>query len=114
MTEILRWQIGDVRITRIQEWEGTGMQFLLPDASPENLAKVDWIGPFLNPQGKALASVHSLILAVGDQRIVVDTCIGNDKERMPMKGWHMLQGPFLEDMARAGFPARPGPTGLPG
>jgi glyoxylase-like metal-dependent hydrolase (beta-lactamase superfamily II) len=82
------------------------MQFLLPDASPENLAKVDWIGPFLNPQGKALASVHSLILEVGDQRIVVDTCIGNDKERMPMKGWHMLQGPFLEDMERAGFPAK--------
>jgi glyoxylase-like metal-dependent hydrolase (beta-lactamase superfamily II) len=103
MTRILRWQVGDVKITRVQEWEGSGLRFLLPDATQENLAAIDWIGPFVNEQGKAVASVHSLVLEVGSRRIVVDTCIGNDKQRMPMKNWHMLQGPFLSDLEEAGF-----------
>ena len=38
----------------------------------------------------------------GGRRIVVDTCIGNDKTRSnPF--WNQLHGPFLEDLARAGF-----------
>jgi glyoxylase-like metal-dependent hydrolase (beta-lactamase superfamily II) len=104
MTTLLRWQVGDVRITRVQEWEGAGMRFLLPDATPENLAGIDWIGPYVDARGEAVASVHSLVLEVGERRIVVDTCIGNDKSRLPMKGWHMLEGPFLSDFEAAGFP----------
>jgi glyoxylase-like metal-dependent hydrolase (beta-lactamase superfamily II) len=40
----------------------------------------------------------------GCGRILVDTCIGNDKKRhAPM--WDNLQGPFLSDLAAAGYPA---------
>ena len=35
--------------------------------------------------------------------MVVDTCIGNDKERMPNKNWHKMQTRFLEDFRAAGF-----------
>lgn len=104
MTELLRWQIGDIRITRVQEWEAGGMGFILPDATRENLAGIDWIAPFVDERGEALGSVHTLALEVDDRTILVDTCIGNDKERMPMKMWHKRQGPFLEDLANAGFP----------
>lgn len=105
MTQLHRWQIGDIRITRVQEWEAGGMGFILPDATRENLAGIDWIAPFVDERGEALGSVHTLALEVGDRTILVDTCIGNDKERMPMKMWHKRQGPFLEDLASAGFPA---------
>lgn len=104
MTTVLRWQVGDVRITRVQEWEAAGMRFVLPDATPENLAGVGWIGPYLDAQGEALGSVHTLALEVGERCILVDTCIGNDKERMPMRFWHKLQNPFLADLESAGFP----------
>jgi glyoxylase-like metal-dependent hydrolase (beta-lactamase superfamily II) len=104
MTQLLRWQIGDIRITRVQEWEAGGMGFILPDATRENLAGIDWIAPFVDERGEALGSVHTLALEVGDRTILVDTCIGNDKERMPMKMWHKRQGPFLDDLASAGFP----------
>lgn len=104
MTEILRWRVGDVRITRVQEWDGVGMRFVLPDATVENLAGVDWIGPFVDESGEAVGSVHSLVVEVDDRRIVVDTCIGNDKERLPARNWHRRQGPFLEDLDAAGFP----------
>ena len=101
---LFRWQIGDVSITRVQEFEAPGMRFLLPDATRENLEKIDWIGPYVDAQGEAVGSVHSLLLEVGERCIIVDTCIGNDKDRLPMKFWHQRHGPFLEDLAAAGFP----------
>jgi hypothetical protein len=48
--------------------------------------------------------VHTLILEVGERRIVVDTCIGNDKPR-PIPPWNMLKLPFLEDLEKAGLRA---------
>ena len=80
------------------------MRFLLPDATAENLAAIPWIGPYVDERGDALGSVHSLVVEAGERCIVVDTCIGNDKDRLPMKAWHMRQSPFLEDLAEAGFP----------
>ena len=47
-------------------------------------------------------SVHALIVESQGRRIMVDTCVGNDKERK-VEDWHQRQGPFLEDMASAGF-----------
>jgi len=34
---------------------------------------------------------------------MVDTCLGNDKER-GIPGWNMRHGPFLEDISAAGYP----------
>lgn len=104
MSRFLTWQVGDIRITRVQEFEAPGIGFLLPDATRENLAEIDWIGPFVNEKGDAVGSVHSLIVEVAGRRIVVDTCIGNGKDRLPFKLWHQRQGPFLDDLAEAGFP----------
>ncbi len=93
-----------MRITRVQEFEAPGIGFLLPDATRENLSAIPWMGPFVDARGEALGSVHSLILEVGERRIVVDTCVGNDKDRLPFKLWHQRQGPFLAELAEAGFP----------
>jgi len=101
---ILRWQVGEITITRVQELEAPGMRFILPEATTENLGTIPWIGPYLDPAGEALGSVHSLLIETGDRCVMVDTCIGNDKDRLPMKAWHKLQNPFLEDLAEAGFP----------
>ncbi len=104
MKRLLQWQIGDVRVTRVQEFEAPGIGFLLPEATPENLAEIDWIGPYVDERGRAVGSVHSLVIEIEDRCIVVDTCVGNDKSRLPLRMWHMRQGPFLEDLALAGFP----------
>jgi glyoxylase-like metal-dependent hydrolase (beta-lactamase superfamily II) len=100
----LRWQIGDVRVTRVQEFEAPGIGFILPDATRENLRAIDWIGPWVTSRGDAVGSVHSLVLEIGDRRILVDACVGNDKPRLPLKLWHERHGPFLADLASAGFP----------
>src|SRR5215470_19035046 len=81
MSNLLRWQVGTVRITRIQELEAPGMRFIIPQATIDNLAGIPWLTPFLAANGDAVGSVHALILEVAGRRIVVDTCIGNDKVR---------------------------------
>ena len=103
MRSVRTWKIGDVKITRVQEYEGSGISWIVPEAIPENLAKIDWIGPFVGDDGKGRVAIQSLVIEDGDQRIVVDTCVGNDKQRS-IPFWNMLQGSFLDDMAGAGFP----------
>ncbi|MHA7835864.1 MAG: MBL fold metallo-hydrolase [bacterium] len=99
----MHWQIGEVRITRVQELEAGGIQFILPDATPGNLQEIGWLAPdFVDDRGEALASVHALVIETPEQRIVVDTCVGNDKQRS-VPTWNELQTRFLDDFREAGF-----------
>lgn len=97
-------KIGNVRITRIVELEMPGLSFVLPDAIPENLLPIEWLAPhFMTPEGEAIASIQAFILESHGKRIIVDTCLGNDK-KLPIRKWANRRGPFLEDLAAAGFP----------
>lgn len=100
MNNLLRWQVGDVRITRLQELEAPGMRFIVPQATLENLARISWLTPFLDPSGDAVGSVHALLIEVDDRCLIVDTCIGNDKERR-IPPWNRRQGPFLDGLRAA-------------
>ncbi|MFT5692728.1 MAG: glyoxylase-like metal-dependent hydrolase (beta-lactamase superfamily II) [Oceanicoccus sp.] len=99
-----KWKIGDVTVTRIVEMETTGgTRFLLPQATPENIREIDWLYPnFASDSGKLKMSIHALVIEAPGRRIIVDTCIGNDKERA-MKDWSHLQTDFLKDLAGEGF-----------
>ena len=100
--------IGDVTLTRVQEMEmPTSVRWLLPDAPPDLLDRCrDWMAPFINERGHLLQSIQSFVIRTASETIVVDTCVGNDKDRQGggIEGWHMLDGPFLEDFARAAVP----------
>ena len=100
-----RWKVGDATLTKVVELETTGSAtWILPDAKPDRLAGIPWLVPhFANAEGKAVMSVHALVIESGDRRILVDTCVGNDKVR-PIPGWDRRQGRFLADLADAGFP----------
>lgn len=102
---VQRWQIGDVKITRIIEQEDTSMppEVMVIQATPENVLPIEWLRPhFIDADGKLISSIFSLLVESGGKKIVIDTCVGNDKERgVPM--WNKRQTKFLEDMAEAGF-----------
>ncbi|MCB1693650.1 MAG: MBL fold metallo-hydrolase [Pseudomonadales bacterium] len=101
----MQWQIGDVKITRVVELEiPGGTRFLLPQATPEAvLPYAEWLAPhFMTPEGKLIMSVHALVVETPTRKIIVDTCIGNDKER-DIPTWNKLQLPFLEDLQKAGY-----------
>ena len=101
-----RWQVGAVSITRIIETEDTSMgaSAMLPDARPENVLPIGWLRPhFIDERGQLISSIFSLLVLSEGKRIVVDTCLGNDKTRI-VPQWHQRQGRFLEEIAAAGFP----------
>ena len=100
-----RWKIGEVTITKVVEMETTGGgEWIIPDSKPEAVKEIDWLVPeFATEDGKLKFSIHALVIETADKTIVVDTCVGNDKERMPYRLWHQLQNDFLGDLAAAGF-----------
>ena len=99
------WRIGDVSITKVVELEAAGgLRFVLPDATREAVAGMRWMQPhFMNETGTIVASVHALVIETPSRRIVVDTCLGNDKHT-PVPLWNDRHGPFLDDLTAAGFP----------
>jgi hypothetical protein len=85
--DCLTWTIGDITITRLVESASTGSlggpDSLLPEAHPHVLKTIDWLIPdFVNEEGHARLSLHALIVQTPTYRLIVDTWVGNDKERV--------------------------------
>ena len=99
------WQIGGVKVSRVVEMEVTGgSRFILPDATRDACRGYRWMFPhFMDDAGNLVMSIHALVVDTGERRIVVDTCIGNDKER-DIPTWSHLQTSFLADLEAAGYP----------
>ena len=102
--QMLSWQIGDVRISQLVEiTDGSGTLQMLPAATPENLEQIPWLRPhFVTRSGKLLMNIQMLIIETPDYRMVVDTCVGNDKA-LSVDGWAGLQLPFLESLGELGY-----------
>jgi glyoxylase-like metal-dependent hydrolase (beta-lactamase superfamily II) len=102
-----QWQIGEVAITRIIEsedlWDPTHFVAM---ATPEVVLAHDWVvGPFADADtGKIRLSINSFGLKVGDEKIIIDTCGGNDKVRPGSPKLHRQQTDYLERLTAAGFP----------
>jgi glyoxylase-like metal-dependent hydrolase (beta-lactamase superfamily II) len=103
----MKWVIGDVTVTKIVELEmAGGSRFLLPQATREAVLPIAWLRPhFADEEGRLRLSIHSFVVETPDRRIVVDTCLGNDKTGRKIPHWNDRDGPYLADMAAAGFPA---------
>ncbi|HEY1930716.1 MAG TPA: MBL fold metallo-hydrolase [Acetobacteraceae bacterium] len=101
-----KWRIGDVTVTKLVELEVTGgSRFLLPQATPDAIKPIAWLTPhFADENGRLRMSIHSFIVEAPGRRIIVDTCLGNDKQHRRIPHWNDRQGPFLADLADAGFP----------
>jgi len=102
---VLTWQVGDVRIHRFVELTTASLgPHLLPQATPAALASDAWLRPFLDDASRLVLSMHSFVVETRDQTLLVDTCIGNDKQRSYPK-WNYMQSDFLERLRLGGFPS---------
>jgi glyoxylase-like metal-dependent hydrolase (beta-lactamase superfamily II) len=102
----MRWRIGDVTVTKVVELEMTGgSRFLLPQATPEAIMPITWLQPhFADENGRLAMSIHTFVVETPGRRIIVDTCLGNDKQNRKIPHWNDRHGPFLADLTAAGFP----------
>ncbi|MBQ0888302.1 MBL fold metallo-hydrolase [Streptomyces sp. RM72] len=100
------WTVGDVPVHRIDEVAlpaATG-SWLLPGATPDLVAGQHWLRPdFADDEGTLRIDSHSFAFTAGGSRILVDTGIGNGKERAN-PAWHDLRTDFLRRLTDAGFP----------
>ena len=101
------WQVGGVKVTRVVEMEMpiaySPDTVFLKEATPEALRKSPWLYPhFVNEQDELLLSIHALLVEAPGMRLVVDTCIGNDKPR-GMTGPAGLSTKFLEAFEATGW-----------
>jgi len=102
--DVLSWRVGDVRIRRYVELTTASLgPHLLPQATPEALATHDWLDPFLDERKRLVLSMHSFVVETLDRTLLIDTCIGNDKERSYPK-WNHMQSDFLDRLSADGLP----------
>jgi glyoxylase-like metal-dependent hydrolase (beta-lactamase superfamily II) len=102
-----QWQIGDVKITRVVEMEAPMPgAALFADVTPDEIrGEAEWLEPWATTaSGDIIGSFHALILESQGKKIIVDTCVGNDKDRSHNNpAWSNLKLPFLADLKRAAF-----------
>ena len=99
--------IGAAKITRIEETYEPNFdaKWFFPDWQPDVVERHrDWMLPnhYDPASGKLKLSVHSWFVQVGGRNILIDTCVGNDKERPFFPLWHRLKTPYLDRLAQAG------------
>jgi glyoxylase-like metal-dependent hydrolase (beta-lactamase superfamily II) len=99
--------LGRLRVTAAVERAGpTRPTWLLPEAQPEAVERHrEWLAPhFLDAKGRFLQTIQAFVVDGPDLRMIVDTCVGNDKDRGGRAPFHMMQTTFLEDLSAAGVP----------
>lgn len=97
------WTVGEVRITKIHESDApVPVEVMFPGATPAELAAIDWIGPFVDAKGRPVLSIHALVVETPTMKLVVDTCVGNEKQGRDLPTWNNLQTRFLDDFRAAG------------
>ena len=99
--------LGRLRVSAVVERAGpTRPTWLLPDATPEALERHrEWLAPhFLDDRGRLLQSIHAFVVRAPGLTALVDTCVGNDKDRGGQAPFHMMRTNFLEDLRAVGVP----------
>ena len=101
------FQIGDAAVDGVLEWAGIYRDPLemYPDATQEAVdAHRDWLVPHsLDPEtGRLIMAFRSYLIRTPRLTILVDTCVGNDKERPLRPNWHRQNWPWLDNLRAHG------------
>jgi glyoxylase-like metal-dependent hydrolase (beta-lactamase superfamily II) len=102
------FNLGDVEILRVEESLGHGFQpnVLLPDWNAQDIEPhLPWLAPtYYDPAAdRIISSIHSWVLKTRHHTILVDSCVGNHKERPGQARFHMLDRPYMENFSKAGL-----------
>jgi glyoxylase-like metal-dependent hydrolase (beta-lactamase superfamily II) len=101
------WQVGDVKISCVVEFKSPAVydpdRGMIIGATPEEVAKIPWLKPrYVSPENHLLMAVQAVLVEAPGLKLVVDTCIGNDKPRRMTRGIGLKTG-FLQRLASAGW-----------
>jgi glyoxylase-like metal-dependent hydrolase (beta-lactamase superfamily II) len=100
--------LGDVTITRVVEYYGSvelSPGDFFPDLPEQSWRDHEpWLVPdFVDPAANVcVCAIQTWVLRSGGKTILVDTGVGNHKQRPNAPVWHGLDTDFLGNLARAG------------
>ena len=99
---------GPFEIQRIQEseWPGRAVEFLLLNVTQQQFleTRTSRDERFVNvAQGMLRMSFHSFVIRTSQGILLVDTCVGNHKERPMLPEWHLQTFPYLERLQQVGL-----------
>ncbi|MFI6772000.1 MBL fold metallo-hydrolase [Nocardia sp. NPDC050412] len=99
--------LGDVEIFRVVEWQGTLMPGtdLLPDTTDQTWRdNTDWLEPdhWEPDTGLVVGAIQTWVLRSGGRTILIDTGVGNGRERPSRALFHHRHGDFLNRLTQAG------------
>jgi glyoxylase-like metal-dependent hydrolase (beta-lactamase superfamily II) len=99
---------GPFDIERVQEsqWNAREPAFLLEGVSPEDFraTRTARDSRFSDvDKGLLRMSFHSFVVRTPQGTLLVDTCVGNHKERRMLPEWHQQEFPYLDRLAQAGL-----------
>jgi glyoxylase-like metal-dependent hydrolase (beta-lactamase superfamily II) len=99
------WKVGQVEITRLVEvwkWEDD-IWMVLEDSKPPIVHTQPWLIPdHATPEGRMFINFQAFFVRAGNRRIMIDTCIGADRERQ-FPVFTKMRTSFMQDLASLGI-----------
>jgi glyoxylase-like metal-dependent hydrolase (beta-lactamase superfamily II) len=101
-------KLGEATLSRIVDIDpfALGLSFLFPAADIDQLrsdAKLLAPDHLDFETGNLLLGIQSFVLRIGDLSILIDSCVGEDKQRPRRPDWHLRRGTsYLAALAEAG------------
>ena len=104
----MRFRAGDLEVDIVVDLDRFGLPIadFLPGATAESIAaaRARFVPDHFDPAGgRLLFAIQSFVLHAGRRTILLDSCVGEDKERLLIPEFHRRrQSGFLERLAGAG------------
>ena len=101
------FRCGEAEIRAVTEFLGPAFSpvRLFPGLAPELIDRhLDWLAPehYCVQRRRLVMGTHSWVIRTPHHVAIVDTCVGNHKNRPGTPGFHQLDEPWLERLAQAG------------
>lgn len=99
------WKVGDVTVTAIVElWDFRDhINMTVEDAEPAEVIAIPWLHPhYATPEGEQRMNFQGFAVQTPTHTILVDTCIGNGRER-GFDVFSHLQTSFIQDLESIGI-----------
>jgi hypothetical protein len=101
-------KIGDYTVRKLVEVvEPLSPEFAFVEFDPSVLdSHAVWLSPNFveraNAETTLLFSFHTYVVQGNGRTLLIDTCVGNHKERAALPSWHMQNRPYLDNLRSMG------------
>jgi len=100
-------KVGEATIQTIFELDaGKVIADIMLKATPEAIKAISWLAPqYADATGRLKAVNQSFLVKIGGKNILIDTCVGNRRERPGFPEWENLDTPYLNNLKQLIDPA---------